>query len=349
VIQGNWLALQPDGHSFQGAFEFSGSTLEKTSLQKPLVFDLASLSKVLLTSTLLIDLMEREYENDWGRFLDLNLRDELPEIALLPDWVDLKLRSLWEHRSGLPPHFYLSGGADQRMKFEGPRQAQWKRVAGKICEELRTAPAQNGETRYSDVGFWPLGLFLENRSGKTLQELWSDWKKRHQLPADDLVFASELRGPVVPTETRHPAGEVNDDNSYWMHSVAPHAGLFGTVSGVEKWIQEIARWTKKNPSLKFWTHRQESSKSRFWLGWDTASGEIDSQAGSHFASKEVLGHLGWTGTAFWWNPDRNAYGILLTNRTYPVHDAKSQDWIRSLRREFFSDVWQSKAGDRWGS
>ncbi len=351
-VVGEWLVIQEKNpQALRGAFHFQNGKLEKKSLEKASrVFDLASLTKVILTSTLLVDQLEKNYESDWSRFLDLNLRDELPEFALIPDWIDLRIRSLWEHRSSLMPHFYLSGSEDRRLRFEGPRSAMWKRIAGRICEEHHALQAQRSETRYSDLGFWPLGYFLENREGLDLEKIWSKWKKlQPQISPEELLFSTEIKdfSSVVPTETRHAVGEVNDDNAYWMHSVAPHAGLFGSADGVYSWFQVIQKWIGKNPALKFWITRQDSSQSRFWLGWDTASGEMDSPAGSHFAGPKVIGHLGWTGTSLWWDPAGRAFGVLLSNRTYPQHSESSQMWMRKLRCEFFSDLWQSKIAENW--
>jgi CubicO group peptidase (beta-lactamase class C family) len=345
-IQIEWLTWQRNV-LLQGAGEASAGSYARVAPGEPRFFDLASLTKVILTASLLVETLLEKFDGDWGRFLDLDLRQEVPEFAMIPATADLRVRSLWEHRSGVPAHFSLAGDLNLRQRFAGPRTTMWTRLTGRVCEELRHLNSIKHQTQYSDVGFWILGFWLERLWGKDLQELWKEWKLKRGLAAEDLVFESALRQPAVPTEVRHPAGEVNDDNAFWMNSIAPHAGLFGTVRGVSQWLEAVKKWTEVQASLKFWIDRESSSANRFWLGWDTASHEADSAAGSVYAPVDCIGHLGWTGTAFWWSPRLNAYGILLTNRVYPRHGEESQKWIREFRREFFSDLWQSKIEAKW--
>ncbi len=314
-------------------------------------FDLASLSKPILTSTLLMETLVENFGGDWGKFLNLNLRNEIPELSLVPDTIDLRLRSLWEHRSGLPAHFSLAGDLNLRQRFAGSRSTMWGRLVSRICEELRHRKTQSLNTEYSDVGFWILGLWLERKHAMTLSQLWTRWKLKFSINEFDLVFESQINDSIKarlnPSESRHPLGEINDDNGFWMGSESPHAGLFGSVEGVAQWLSAVKKWAIRNPDLKFWINRETSSPNRFWLGWDTASGELDSQAGSLYAPGDCLGHLGWTGTAFWWSQERDTSGILLTNRVFPQHTIESQKWIRDFRKQFFSDLWQSKIEARW--
>jgi CubicO group peptidase (beta-lactamase class C family) len=85
---------------------------------------------------------------------------------------------------------------------------------------------------------------------------------------------------------------------------------------------------------------------RFWCGWDRPTGQ-DTQAGKGASADTVLGHLGYTGTALWWDPALNLGGTLLTNRIYPSHQEASMEEIRYLRVKFFSLLWQNNRRELW--
>lgn len=191
-----------------------------------------------------------------------------------------------------------------------------------------------------------LGCWVERVSGGTcLNELFDRWKQKHGLvakaPRLQFGVGKEYLLLVPPTESRHPVGEVNDDNCFSMGGVSSHAGLFGSVEDLWEFLKALLAWGSKNPKIAahIFTHR--SGIDRFNAGWDTPSfdGVNPSQAGKGF-SPNTIGHLGFTGTALWWNFHTRRAGVLLSNRVRPADSMQSRNLIRGLRQEFF---WRSVA------
>jgi CubicO group peptidase (beta-lactamase class C family) len=148
---------------------------------------------------------------------------------------------------------------------------------------------------------------------------------------------SECRDKIAPTEwdewrKRLLKGEVHDENAAAMGGVAGHAGLFGTaesvlaVSGLwlAAYLGESSLLDAK--LVREFTSRQSKSPQSSWaLGWDTPS--VPSSSGTHF-SPQAFGHLGFTGTSIWIDPQRRLEVVLLTNR---VHPSRKNDSIRAFR------------------
>ncbi len=304
-----------------------------------LYFDLASLTKVVVTNSLLIDLMERE-QTSLEDFRNNDLGVYLPSAP--ESLKKIKIGHVWDHSAGLLPHFYLDP-LRSRNAFEGERSALWTYVLDQIDKQGLGA---TDASVYSDLSFWILGALLETHSGKNLQELWQDFKKKYSLPSNDLVYKPQGEEFAV-TEKRHIAGEVNDDNACFLQQIAPHAGLFSTAEALWEWMRLMNDWSKDRPELTsyFRPPHAPSDEKRFWCGWDRPTGE-KSLAGEGAHSSEVLGHLGYTGTALWWNPLTMWGGLLLTNRVYPAAD-QNQTLIRDLRIKFFSLLWHNNREELW--
>lgn len=302
------------------------------AVQAGTIYDLASVSKVFATTTACMILYER------GLFkLDQPLIELLPDFAgrgPTPDNAQrqqVSLRMLLAHSSGLPA--YLRFYETAHNKVELLRQA--------LQVPLATAPGAHAE--YSDIGFILLGEVLEQLTHEPLdqfchREIFTrlnltqtafnpplGWK--HLIPptADDRSF----RRRVVQ-------GEVNDDNASVMGGVAGHAGCFSTAEDVSVFAHCMLQGGTPlvgSDTLAIFTRREEfplgTSRS---LGWDTPS--QPSQSGKYFSSRSY-GHLGYTGSSLWIDPDRRLSVALLTNRTWP--DAGSQS-IKQIRPAFHDAV-----------
>lgn len=303
-----------------------------------LFYDLASLTKVIVTNSLLLQLMQ-----DLGLTLDI-FRDTKVStfIRHLPSSLfELKIGSVWDHTAGLKAHFHLDL-LKSRTPYSGTREDMWDFVLEQISEHM-------GDTQdlvvYSDLDYWILGAVLESHYKKNIQDLWQDFKKKHALPLNDLVFGP-LKENVIPTEQRHEPGVVNDDNACFMGGVAPHAGLFATAKAVWSWMQLMQEFYDRESSHRDFFVPQNAS--RFWCGWDRPTDDL-TQAGSGASSEQVIGHLGYTGTALWWNPETSLGGVLLTNRVFPSHSEESRLEIKKLRNRFFSVIWAPNPKDLWES
>ena len=290
------------------------------------VYDLASVTKVVATTAACMILCER------GRFfLQQPAAEILPEFAGAdPRKRQVTLAMLLAHSSGLPAYAKLFGGARGRQE---------------ILDHAFRLPLEAGpgaRSEYSDVGFILLGAALERLAGQVLDEFC-----KHEIFAPlgvEIAYCPppEQKSGIPPTENdtsfRHKVvqGEVNDENAWVMGGIAGHAGCFGTAKAVANFAECMLRGGAplfKRHSVSLFTQRQASpaGTSRA-LGWDTPS--IPSQSGKYF-SPSSYGHLGYTGTSLWIDPERHLSVALLTNRTWP--DRSSQA-IKQVRPAFHDAV-----------
>jgi len=307
---------------------------------KDVFFDLASLTKVIVTSSLLVDYCLSNSINLLA-FREKKLATFFPHLKA--PLSELTVGQLWDHRSGLKPHIELNTHKNRKCSTL-KRQEMWESIFKRIHDDgIQSLP--DTETIYSDLNFWVLGALLESLLKKDLSQLWEVFKVKHQLSKNDLIFGPLIRNiNVCPTEKRHQEGEVNDDNALFMQQVAPHAGLFGTAVGVWNWLLLMKNWRAKEAALQ--TYFTPKHSHRFWCGWDRPTGQ-DTQAGKGASGETVLGHLGYTGTALWWDPEQSLGAVLLTNRIYPSHQEASMEEIRHLRVKFFSLLWQNNRRELW--
>jgi serine-type D-Ala-D-Ala carboxypeptidase len=291
------------------------------------IYDLASLTKVVATTPACMILHDR------GRFnLDQPLVDLLPSFAGNdPRRRLVTLRMLLAHSSGLPAYVKLFLTAHN--KEELLRQA--------LQVPLSTDPLTRAE--YSDIGFILLGEVLERITGEPLDKFC---EREIFQPLELMMRFNPPRHPYkawsAPTENdrtfRHRLiqGEVNDENASLMGGVAGHAGCFATSLDVSVFAQCMLREGSplvKKETLEIFTRRHglPPGTSRA-LGWDTPS--QPSQSGKYFSSRSY-GHLGYTGTSLWIDPDRQLSVTLLTNRTWPDRGSQS---IKQIRPAFHDAV-----------
>jgi CubicO group peptidase (beta-lactamase class C family) len=313
---------------------FGRFTYEADSLaaRPETVWDLASLTKPIATTSMAMLLYER------GQLaLDVPVTDYLPEFGktAIPaawdstwearlngerqsDWRQLvSIAMLLAHSSGLPSHRKLY------LQAQGPESM----LAAARSLPLEAEPGTRAE--YSDMGFMLLGELLERVAGEPLDRFC-----RRELfePLNlNLSFAPQLssRAYIPPTvddricRHRIVQGEVNDENASAMGGVAGHAGLFGDVLSVARFAECLLRCGAplfRPETVALFTTRQESpAGTSRTLGWDTPS--PPSQAGTLFSARS-FGHLGYTGTSLWCDPERQLSVTLLTNRTWP--DSRNQ-------------------------
>jgi CubicO group peptidase (beta-lactamase class C family) len=296
------------------------------------VYDLASVTKVIVTTAACMILYDR------GLF-----RLDQPLIELLPEFADdrsgqkdsqrgqVTLRMLLAHSSGLPAYIKLFQTAHN--KDELLHQA--------LQVPLSADPGSRAE--YSDIGFILLGQALEKLSGEPLDQ-FCQCEIFAKLNLGQTCFnpPADRKTAIPPTEDdrtfRHRLiqGEVNDENASVMGGVAGHAGCFSTALDVSVYAHSLLQGGTplvKKETLEIFTRRQDlpPGTSRA-LGWDTPS--QPSQSGTYFSSRSY-GHLGYTGTSLWIDPDRQLSVTLLTNRTWPDRGSQS---IKQVRPAFHDAV-----------
>jgi beta-glucosidase-like glycosyl hydrolase/uncharacterized protein YbbC (DUF1343 family) len=285
------------------------------------IYDLASLTKVVATTSMAMMLV------DEGR-LDLDAR----VVDFLPAFrgggkEEVTVRHLLTHSSGIgwwAPLYEELRGQDVY-------------VARIVATDLASAPGSR--TRYSDLGLILLGEVLERVAGESL-ESFVERRVFAPLGMADTGFRPDpsLRHRIAPTEEdpwrgRLLHGEVHDENAYALGGVAPHAGLFGTARDLAAFAQAMLhggvydhhRLASREIVERFTTRAGLPGSDRA-LGWDTKSA-AGSSAGDLF-SRRSFGHLGFTGTSLWIDPDRELFLILLTNR---VHPTRENDLVREAR------------------
>jgi CubicO group peptidase (beta-lactamase class C family) len=303
-------------------------TYEETSEDVTLstVFDLASVSKVVATTSMAMLLYEK------GK-LDLTkaVVEILPEFAGDdPRRTQVTVEMLLAHSSGLPAYVRLFQQAADR--------ASMLRLAFQV--RLETNPGDS--TEYSDIGFIILGELLQRIADESLdsfceRQIFAPLKMR----ATRFHPPAHLRSTIPPTRDdrdfrqRIIQGEVHDENASVLGGVAGHAGVFSNTSDLMKFAECVLgkRELFRPETIRLFTRHQSvpPGTSRA-LGWDTPS--PPSQSGKHF-SKDAFGHLGYTGTSLWIDRERRIAIALLTNRTWP--DNQSQ-LIKRVRPAFHDAV-----------
>jgi CubicO group peptidase (beta-lactamase class C family) len=292
------------------------------------MYDLASVTKAIATTTVCMILHDR------GQFdLQRPLIDLLPGFAGDdPRRTQVTLRMLLAHSSGLPAYIKLFQTAHSKEEL----------LAHALRVPLATDPGTHAE--YSDIGFILLGQALEKITGEPLDKFC----QREIFQRLELVMirfkpaGHPYRSWIPPTERdrtfrkRLIKGEVNDENASVMGGVAGHAGCFASALDVSDFAHCLLLGGTplvKSSTLEIFTRREEFplGTSRT-LGWDTPS--QPSQSGKYFSSR-AYGHLGYTGTSLWIDPDHQLAVTLLTNRTWPDRGSQS---IKQIRPAFHDAV-----------
>jgi CubicO group peptidase (beta-lactamase class C family) len=310
---------------------------QRAPMQEGTIFDLSSLTKPLATGVALMllvrdgkvrpdDRVTRFFHNFGvhGK-THVTMRHLLCHSSGLPGWRPYHKAILQIERRGEKVNFLGSDAAKE-----------W--VYQQISRERPEAPAGT-KVLYSDLGFILLGALVELVTGTTLDRFCQERifrplglratsfidlslvRTRRIQPITEMIAATER----CPWRKRVLCGEVHDDNAYAMGGVAGHAGLFGAARDIDTLLCRLkACWAGTDDFVpqavvhQFWTRDSAIPSSSWTLGWDTPS-PTNSAAGTLFSSNTV-GHLGFTGTSFWMDLDRDRHVILLTNRVHPSRD-----------------------------
>jgi len=310
------------------------------------IFDLASVTKAVATTTIAMILYERG-------LLDLEAR----VTAIVPEFVgddvrrrDVTLRMLLAHSSGLPAYERLFLRATTREEL----------FTAALSTNLSADPGTHAE--YSDIGFIILGIALERLADETLdafsqREIFGPlamshttfnppkaWKNQIVPTVDESGASAPVReplnSPTQPTASifrgRIMQGEVQDENASVLGGVAGHAGLFSTAEDIAIFAHTMlsgGRPILRPETIELFTRREtDPAGTSRALGWDTPS--APSQSGKYFGPRS-FGHLGYTGTSLWIDPDRHLSITFLTNRTWP--DCQNQA-IKQVRPAFHDAV-----------
>ena len=311
----------------------------KTPVMRGNIYDLASITKVIATTSAVMKLVEAN---------KLSLNDKV--ITYLPtfkgkqkEYFDHKsrvtIRHLMTHTSGLPPfkkYFLMDNNIQTRLD-----------------SIMNTEPeiGLNEKTVYSDVGLIVLGKIIESVSLQSLDAFVDSvifnplgMKSTFYNPPNDKIKR------VVPTEFNDLYGDlirgyVHDENAKSIGGVAGHAGLFSTASDLAIFSQMMLNggiygWKRffKSETVNDFTKKanvvEGSSRA---LGWDTPSGKA---SGGRYLSESSFGHTGFTGTSLWIDPNNQLFVILLTNAVHPNRSYKDPNYY-DWRQKIHSSIYES--------
>ncbi|MFL5501809.1 MAG: serine hydrolase domain-containing protein [Gemmatimonadaceae bacterium] len=299
------------------------------------LYDLASLTKVIATTTLAMILEEA------GQ-LDINrtVVSYLPEFNS-PEKAQITVKQLLTHSGG------LEAGANIYATARGRDQYLYQINA----RPLEYTPGTN--MIYSDWDMILLQMVMERISGKTLDVLAGERIFR-PLGMVDTQFQPpiSLRSRIAPTQVDEARGgllwgTVHDENAWALGGVAGHAGLFSTAKDLALFSMMILNGGEgvngvrivKPATIARWTARQGKESTRA-LGWDSPEG--GSSAGQFF-SPWSFGHTGFTGTSIWIDPEKDLFVVVLTNRVNPTRNNTRHV---QLRRDVADMVQQAVLGAR---
>ena len=309
----------------QGRFTYENSSPRVTP---DTIYDLASLTKVIATTATAMILFDRGLLN-----LDASVTEFLPQFAGDDDRrSSVTIHMLLTHTSGLPAYERLF------LRFV----TRDKLLAGAMKLPLVNEPGS--VTEYSDVGFILLGEILARLAGESLDS-FSTREIFRPMGMTETTFrpAANLLARIPPTENDRDfrngvvQGGVNDENAWVLGGVAGHAGLFAPAVDLARFAQCMLSGgcgLIRRETIKLFTTQDQTFRgsNRFGLGWDKPT--PPSQAGQYF-SPQSFGHLGFTGTSLWIDPEKQLAIILLSNRTWP--DRSSQR-IKEVRPRFHDAV-----------
>jgi CubicO group peptidase (beta-lactamase class C family) len=325
-IPGAAAAVMRDGVLETACFGRFSTNPDSTSVTGDSLFDLASLTKVILTVPLLLKLWDQGY---WR--LKQTLAEVLTEHGLAladggqpPNLLGSTVLQLASHSAGLAA---LSG-----LRFWG-----LERSAALQQSLLEPIVHPVGQVLYSDQGYIALGALIERLTKKRLDVL----AEQYYAGIDNLGFCPTQPAHCLPTEASQERGliqgVVHDENCLALAGISGHAGLFGSLNALVALMERFLRrgWCSERAWALLTEQQATAANDRRAFGWVLAHA---GWSGGDLTPQNALGHTGFTGTGLWFDPDRRNYQILLTNRVHPSRHIESG--IGELRQSFNNAAWR---------
>jgi CubicO group peptidase (beta-lactamase class C family) len=290
-------------------------------------YDLASVTKIIFTTQALMKAFD---EGKW------NLESKVCDFVVGFPHKEMLVKECMNHSSGLQwwEPFY------KVLDLKSDLEERWK----KLFEVIYGLPLEKkDQSVYSDVGFLVLGRVLCEIYQKSLIEIWNAVKTEFYSgtslefhPRNEPRFERKLYAPTENGDWRGKIlqGEVNDDNTWALGGVAPHAGLFGSLDDLSWYgqllraqLHGIAKNSIRSKTAKVFATRSRPEGEGDWsLGFMMPSKE-GSLVGNYF-SPESLGHWGFTGTSVWYDPRQDLCVSVLSNRTLFGRERKDFNLLR---------------------
>lgn len=318
----------------------------KVKMTRATIFDLASLTKPVATAAAIMRLVDRsavQLEDPVCRFIPEFSGDRKDQVTI---------RHLLNHSSGLRAWEPIYREVIKRVRGRSDDMAgpEDKRIVLDRIHRNRLTYPPGTKSLYSDLGFILLGELVERVSGFPLDRFCRNeiFRPLNMNRTYYLRPRRNRRGRFAATERSEwrkkvIVGQVHDDNAYVMGGVAGHAGLFGTATDLNRFARMMLESLHGHPTIlsqkvvETFVARQTTPESSWALGWDTPSKPSST---GRFFSPRSFGHLGYTGTSLWIDPEQDLVAVLLTNRVHPtsrnlkirtfrplIHDLVYQEFI----------------------
>src|SRR5882724_6049868 len=290
--------------------------------------DIASLTKVVATTTLVAKLAEGDFPVPMD--LDAKIERYLPEWASGPnaEWRHrVTVQHLLTHTSGLPPF-------KEYWRTSKSKQDTLTKI---FAEPLEYEPGT--KEVYSDLGIILMAEIIQRLTGRKLDDLANSYIFSPLAMKDTMYCPPKKIWPVIaPTEIdnnlRHRLvqGEVHDENAFAIGGVSGHAGVFSTAPDLAAFCQMLLNGgvyahqrILRRETISEFTEAQKLSAGTRTLGW-----AVPTEGGSsgHFMSPHTFGHTGFTGTSIWIDPDRQLFVVFLTNRVHPTRENQKLAKVR---------------------
>jgi CubicO group peptidase (beta-lactamase class C family) len=298
---------------------------EKLPLEKYTLFDMASLTKVMATTPLLIRYIEE------GK---ISLYDKISEyVEITQDKNKITILNLLTHTAGFMPYVLF-----EKECTSYKDSINYIAKTPLICET-------GSKVIYSDFSFILLGYILEQIGGDTLDNLCG----KHVFeplglnnttfnPTSKMAAATEIdkaTGEML-------IGKVHDENARFFGGISGHAGLFSTIEDTTKYASMLVNRGRVNGESFFSKVGFNSMIRNYTTGLneDRALGwllkEVKIPSGSKLISSNAILHTGFTGTSIWVDIENDIYAVLLTNR---VHPTRSNTNILEFRKLFHNAIY----------
>ena len=307
---------------YRQAFGYKAVKPEKLPMKLNTIFDMASLTKVIATTTAIMQLSEH------GK---INIEDKV--VKYWPEFGangkdQITVKELLTHYSGLRPDLSL--------------KPDWSGYNASLRMIVSEHPVFPPGTRYiySDINFIILGELVSRVSGKPLDKYCAE-NIFKPLRMFDTFFSpsSDQLKRIAPTQYKNGGfrilcGEVHDPIAYRMGGIAGHAGLFSTADDLSIFAQMLLNcgaleniYILSSDTINKMISPQSPSDKIPLRGFGWEIGSLSTSNDNGFLSNGSYGHLGYTGTSIWIDPLSKTYVIILTNRVHP--DGKGD--VKALR------------------
>jgi len=335
AFPGATLAVGYQGKVSLHAFGKLSYDEKATQVNVRTMYDVASLTKVIVTTTLVEKLVEGDFKSplnldapierylpEWtaGRQPEQGLKNLSHENPQDIEWRHkVTVRHLMTHTSGLPPfkeYWRTSTGKADTLKMI-------------FTEPLESEPGT--KMVYSDLGIILMAEIIERLTGRTLDDLANEYIFGPLAMKDSMYKPPKKIWPLIaPTEfdanfrKQLVQGEVHDENAFAIGGISGHAGLFSTAPDLAAFCEMYLnggvyahqRILRRATIAQFIVPQQLSGGTRT-LGWVVPT---EGSSSGHYFSPHSFGHTGFTGTSIWIDPDRQLFVVLLTNRVNPTRE-----------------------------